>query len=66
MSDKFRLLMNAVDDDLLEEAMAPVKRRTPLPWIGVAIAACLLLVIGWTQFSGRTPAVTDVQLAALG
>ena len=27
MSDKFRTWMNAVEDDLLEEAMAPVKRR---------------------------------------
>ena len=40
MSDKFHILMNAVDEDLLEEAMTPVKRRKPLPWIGAAIAAC--------------------------
>ena len=66
MSDKFQLLMNAIDDDLLEEAMTPVKRRTPLPWIGVAIAACLLLVIGWAALPNRTPAVTSVQLSEMG
>ena len=66
MSDKYSLLMHAVDDDLLEEAMTPVKRHKPLPWIGVAIAACLLLVIGWTQLPGRAPAVTGAQLAEMG
>ena len=46
MSDKFRTLMNAVDDDLLEEAMTVEKRKRPLPWIAAAVAACLLLVMG--------------------
>ena len=45
MSDKFRLLMNAVDDDLLEEALEPVKKRNPIPWIGVAVAACLIIAV---------------------
>ena len=66
MSDKFQLLMNAVDDDLLEEAMTPVKKRKPMPWIGTAIAACLLLVIGLATFQGRSPAVTPAQLAGMG
>ena len=66
MSDKFQFLMRAVDDDLLEEAMTTAKRRNPLPWISAAVAACLLLVIGWITFPGRTPAVTAVQLAAMG
>ena len=44
MSDKFQTLMHAIDDDLLEEAMTPAKRRTPLPWIG--LAACLVLLLG--------------------
>ena len=66
MSDKFQFLMNAVDDDLLEEAMTPVKKRTPLPWIGAAIAACLVLVIGLTMIPGRVPSVTAVQLSDMG
>lgn len=66
MSDKFRLLMNAVDDDLLEEALTPVKRRNPLPWIGVAVAACLLLVMGLPQFLGRAPAIPSAQLSEMG
>ena len=66
MNDKFHIVMNAVDDDLLEEAMTPVKRRKPIPWIGTAIAACLLLVIGLASFQGRVPAVTAAQLSSMG
>ena len=66
MSDKFRLLMNAVDEDLLEEALAPVQRRNPLPWIGVAVAACLLLVMGLPQFLGGAPAISSAQLSEMG
>ena len=66
MSDKFRALMESVDADLLEEAMMPVKKKKPLPWVGAAIAACLLLVIGLTQFSGRGSPVTVEQLSEMG
>ena len=66
MNDKFHILMNAVDEDLLEEAMTPVKRRKPLPWIGTAIAACLLLVIGLATLPGRAPAVTADELSGMG
>ena len=66
MSDKFHILMNAVDEDLLEEAMTPVKRRKPLPWIGTAIAACLVLVIGLATLPGRAPAVTADELSSMG
>lgn len=66
MSDKFRLLMDAVDDDLLEEALTPVKKTNPIPWVGVAIAACLLLAIGLPQFLGRAPAVSSAQLSEMG
>ena len=66
MSDKFRLLMNAVDDDLLEEALEPVKKRNPIPWIGVAVAACLMLMVGLPQFLGGAPAVTATQLSEMG
>ena len=66
MSDKYQTLMNAIDNDLLEEAMTPIKRRTPRPWIGAAIAACLVLAIGLAAFQSRTPAVTAAQLAEMG
>ena len=33
MNNKFRMLMQSVDDDLLEEAMEPVGRRKGLRWI---------------------------------
>ena len=66
MSDKFRLVMNAVDDDLLEEAFAPVKRKNLLPWIHVAIAACLMLVLGLTFAHSRNSVVTFTDLSDMG
>ena len=66
MSDKFQSFINAIDDDLLEEAITPVKKRKSLPWIGTAIAACLALVIGFTMIPGRGPAVTAAQLSEMG
>lgn len=58
--------MNSIDDDLLEEAMMPVKKSNPLPWIATAIAACLLLVLGVNFFPRQGPAVTVAQLMSLG
>ena len=66
MRDKFQLLMNSIDDDLLEEAMMPVKRKNPIPWISTAIAACLLLVLGLAILPGRTSDVTAAQLSDIG
>ena len=66
MKDKFQLLMNAVDDDLLEEAMTPVRKRTPLPWVAAAVAACLVLVMGLATLPGRAAAVTVAQLEEMG
>ena len=66
MSDNFHLLMNAIDDDLLEEAMMLVKRRKPYPWIGAAVAACLVVAIGLTMFLGRVAVVSYAQLAEMG
>ena len=64
MSDKFHTLMNAVDDDLLEEAMTPAKRKAPMPWIGAAVAACLVLVLGALMLPGR--GMTMDQITAMG
>ena len=67
MSDKFRLLMNAVDDDLLEEAMTTVKRkRKPVLWRGAAIAACLVLIIGSSLTPNRKLIVTASELSEMG
>ena len=66
MNDKFRLVMNAVDDDLLEDVFVPVKRKIFLPWIGVAIAACLMLVLGSTFTHSRNSAVTFADLSDMG
>lgn len=44
---RFLLFMNAVDDDLLEEALAVPKRRLAAHWKGLAAAAaCLCVVLG--------------------
>ena len=66
MNDKFRLVMNAIDDDLLEEAYAPVKRKIPLRWISLAAAACLVLVLGLAIGHGRNPGVTSTELSDMG
>ena len=66
MSEKFRLVMNAVDEDLLEEAFVPLKRKNILPWIGVAIAACLMLVLGANVAQSRNSAVTFTDLSEMG
>ena len=65
MSEKFRLLMGAVDDELLEEAMMPVKKKNPVRWISVA-AACLILVAGLHMLPNRAPEVTVAQLSDMG
>ena len=66
MSEKFRLVMNAVDEDLLEEACVPLKRKNILPWISVAIAACLMLVLGASVAQSRNTAVTFTDLSDMG
>ena len=48
MNDNFRKLMQAVDDDLLEEAKAPIAGRKRPVWI-LAACACLLLVLSLRQ-----------------
>lgn len=66
MSEKFRTVMHAVDDDLLEEAVTPVKRKNFRPWIGVAIAASLMLVLGVTFDHSRDSVVTFTDLSDMG
>ena len=65
MNDKFRIVMEAVDDDLLEEAMEPVAKRKRPTWI-LAAAACLLLVLSLPLLRPRTPSVSLEQLQGMG
>ncbi len=66
MSDKFRIVMNAVDHDLLEEAFVPTKKKNLLPWFSAVIAACLMLVLGATFAPSRNSAVTFTDLSDMG
>lgn len=72
MRARFFLFMNAVDDDLLEEALAVPKRRLAAHWKALAAAAaCLCIVLGVLLWQGRTPAgmkpgVTAADLAGYG
>ena len=66
MKDQFHFLMDAVDDDLLEEAVTPVQKRKILPWISVAVAACLLLMVTLPLFRGQEPGVSASELSELG
>ena len=65
MSEKFRMVMRAVDDEFLEEAMMPVERKKQMRWISIA-AACLILAMGLTMFPNRTHQVTIAQLSDMG
>ena len=66
MRNKFQLLMNSIDADLLEEARTPVKRKNSLAWVGVAVAASLLLTIGLIRFPSNAPVVTFSELSDMG
>ena len=65
MKDNFRIVMEAVDDDLLEEAIEPVAKRKRPTWI-LAAAACLLLVLSLPLLRPRTPSVSLEQLQGMG
>ena len=67
MNNKFRILMQSVDDDLLEEAMEPVSRKKGLRWlVPVAACACLMLVLSLPMLRPRTPSVSLEQLQGMG
>ena len=65
MNDNFRIVMEAVDDDLLEEAMVPVAKRKRPTWI-LAAAACLVLLLSLPMLRPRTPSVSLEQLQGMG
>ena len=58
--ERFLLFMNAVDDDLLEEALTVSKRKRAVLWKSLtAAAACLCLVLGVLFWQGRFPAAPE-------
>ena len=67
MNNKFRMLMQAVDEDLLEEAMAPVSRKKGLRWlVPVAACACLMLVLSLPMLRPGESTVSLEQLQSMG
>ena len=65
---RFLLFMNAVDDDLLEEALAVPKRGLAAHWRGLAAAAaCLCIVLAALfRFAAPESGVTAADLAGYG
>ena len=67
MTDKFRILMQSVDDDLLEEAMQPVRRNKGLRWVvSAAACACVLLVLSLSMLRPSAPSVSLGELREMG
>lgn len=67
MNDKFRILMQSVDDDLLEEAMQPVSKKSILRWvIPVVACACLFLVLALPLLRTAVPTVSLSELRSMG
>lgn len=65
MRARFFLFMNAVDDDLLEEALAIPKRKLKAHWKSLAAAAaCLCVLLGVLFWQGRTPIVPESGVTA--
>ena len=65
MNDKFSVVMQSVDDDLLEEAMAPVRRKRSPKWL-IAAAACVCLLLSLPMFRPEADAVSLLKLRSMG
>ena len=65
MNDKFSVVMQSVDDDLLEEAMAPVRRKRSPGWL-IAAAACICLLLSLPMLRPGADAVSLLKLRSMG
>ena len=61
-AERFRTVMNAVDDDLLEQAVRPAGKRPVRIHRFVAVAACLCIVVGlfWSRMTPHTLTEEDL------
>ena len=61
-AERFRTVMNAVDDDLLEQAVRPAGKRPVRIHRFAALAACLCIVVGlfWSRMTPHTLTEEDL------
>lgn len=65
MNDKFSVVMQSVDDDLLEEAMEPVRRKRSPKWL-IAAAACICLLLSLPMLRPEVSTVSLSKLRSMG
>ena len=65
MNDKFSVVMQSVDDDLLEEAMEPVRKTRSPGWL-IAAAACICLLLSLPMLRPEADAVSLMKLRSMG
>ena len=65
MNDKFSVVMQALDEDLLEEAMEPVRRKRSPRWL-IAAAACLCILLSLPMLRPGTSLVSLSELRSMG
>ena len=65
MNDKFSVVMQSVDDDLLEEAMEPVRRKRSPKWL-IAAAACICLLLSLPMLRPEADTVSLPKLRSMG
>ena len=65
MNDKFSVVMQALDEDLLEEAMEPVRRKRSPGWL-IAAAACLCILLSLPMLRPGTSPVSLSELRSMG
>ena len=65
MNEKFSVVMQSVDDDLLEEAMEPVRRKRSPKWL-IAAAACVCLLLSLPMLRPEADTVSLSKLRSMG
>ena len=65
MNDKFSVVMQALDEDLLEEAMEPVRRKRSPRWL-IAAAACICILLSLPMLRSGTSPVSLSELRSMG